>query len=464
MLKKISSFTNVARNGALRIPLAVVAAAGMLFLTESAYQSQTNRLAAVVDMGRARLLVTYAFQRVTDAESGKRGYLLVGGDEYLAPYYQARLDAAKALESIKTYDLALKDPQLDALEKNFVSAVDAKLAEMSEVLRLQAAGSKDAALAVVRSGVGRELMVKLRVETDSLMTYRNARIKDRLEDINDLFMIWRIAIGSMTLVSLILLIMFIRLGKQVEAERDAQRKALKDERDKLEVEVEARIGDLRELTRHLQTAREDERGHLARELHDELGALLTSAKLDVAVIKPKVQAKMPDLLPKLQHLTETLNSGIALKRRIIEDLSPSALKTLGLVPSLEILISEVSCSTTVRFEHDLHSVRLSPDQQLVVYRVIQESITNCLKYAHASLVKVSLLETGTMAIVEVEDNGKGFDPSMLVTGSHGIRGMRFRVEATGGHLDICSESGRGATLRAHIPLQPEAAAAWSDFS
>jgi signal transduction histidine kinase len=455
MLQKISLLSAFARIGSLRIPLAVAAAAGMLFLTETAYRSQTDRLATVVDMGRARLLVTYALQRVTDAESGKRGYLLVGGDDYLAPYNEARKDVAKAIEDIRIYDQRAHDPTLDALEKSFVTAVDAKLAEMSEVLRLHDEGRHEAALEVVRSGVGRELMVKLRTETNSLMAHRNTRIQERLESINDLFMIWRIAIGSMTLISLSLLVMFIRLGRQVEAERELQRQALKEERDKLEVEVEARIADLRELTRHLQTAREDERGRLARELHDELGALLTAAKLDVAVIKPKVLAQLPEIMPKLAHLTEMLNSGIALKRRIIEDLSPSALKTLGLVPSLEILIGEVSRSTPIRFEHDLHAVRLSPDEQLVVYRMIQESITNGLKYAQASLIKVSLVETDAFAVVTVEDNGKGFETAATPTGSHGIRGMRFRVEATGGQLSVWSEPGKGARMQARIPLQPD---------
>lgn len=455
MLNQNSLNSAIARINRLRIPLAVAAAAGMLFLTETAYRSQTERLARVVDMGRARLLVTYALQRVTDAESGKRGYLLVGGNDYLAPYHEARKDVGKAIEDIRKYDQMARDPKLDELERSFVSAIDAKLAEMSEVLRLQDEGRHEAALEVVRSGVGRELMVKLRTETQNLMNHRNARIQERLESINDLFMIWRIAIGSMTMVSLCLLVMFIRLGRQVETEREVQRQALKDERDKLEAEVEARIADLRELASHLQTAREDERGRLARELHDELGALLTAAKLDVAVIKPKVQAHMPEIMPKLGHLTEMLNSGIALKRRIIEDLSPSALKTLGLVPSLEILIGEFSRVTSTQFEHDLQAVCLSPDEQLVVYRMIQESITNGLKYAQASRIKVSLKAQDSMAVVTVEDDGKGFDATNAPLGSHGIRGMRFRVEATGGELTVWSQTGKGTRVQARIPLKTE---------
>jgi signal transduction histidine kinase len=126
---------------------------------------------------------------------------------------------------------------------------------------------------------------------------------------------------------------------------------------------------------------------------------------------------------------------------------------LGLVPSLEILQSEVAMNTTVRFEHDLHVVRLMPDEQLVVYRVIQESITNGLKYAQARSIKVTLMEVDASAVVQVEDDGLGFDASKTPTGSHGIRGMRFRVEATGGRLDVWSQAGKGTRLTAIIPLQ-----------
>jgi signal transduction histidine kinase len=94
-----------------------------------------------------------------------------------------------------------------------------------------------------------------------------------------------------------------------------------------------------------------------------------------------------------------------------------------------------------------------PDEQLVVYRVIQESITNGLKYAQARTIKVTLMEVEASAVVQVEDDGLGFDASKTPTGSHGIRGMRFRVEATGGRLDVWSQAGKGTRLTAIIPLQ-----------
>ena len=101
------------------------------------------------------------------------------------------------------------------------------------------------------------------------------------------------------------------------------------ERDRLEIDVARRTAQLTELTQHLQTAREDERNRLARNLHDELGALLTSAKLDAARIKSRLAGMAPEALERLAHLVETLNASIALGRSIIEDLRPSTLGQPG---------------------------------------------------------------------------------------------------------------------------------------
>ena len=166
------------------------------------------------------------------------------------------------------------------------------------------------------------------------------------------------------------------------------------ERDRLELEVAQRTAQLTELTHHLQTAREDERSRLARDLHDELGALLTSAKLDAARIKSRLAGTAPEALERLSHLVETLNSGIAMKRRIIEDLRPSALGNLGLVAALEILAREFAEQSGIAVHHALEPVPLEADAELVVYRLVQEAITNIAKYAKAKQVWVSLSAAG----------------------------------------------------------------------
>ena len=152
----------------------------------------------------------------------------------------------------------------------------------------------------------------------------------------------------------------------------------------LEAEVAARTEQLRELAQHLQTIREDERSRLARELHDELGALLTAAKLDVARLKSRLGATItPDATERLAHLNETLNGGIALKRRIIEDLRPSSLSNLGLVAALEILLREFAARSEIEVVDELGRSSSMPAAQLTVYRLVQEALTNVVKYAKA---------------------------------------------------------------------------------
>ena len=153
--------------------------------------------------------------------------------------------------------------------------------------------------------------------------------------------------------------------------------------ERLEAEVAERTTQLTELTYHLQMAREDERARLARDLHDELGALLTSAKLDAARIRARLAGSAPEALERLAHLTQTLDGVIALKRRITEDLRPSSLDHLGLAVTLEILARECGERLGVAVHLELEPVRLAPDAALVAYRVVQEAVTNISKYAEA---------------------------------------------------------------------------------
>ena len=212
-----------------------------------------------------------------------------------------------------------------------------------------------------------------------------------------------------------------------------------------------RTADLGQLATHLQNVREDERGHLARELHDELGAILTAAKLDAARLRSRLAGSQPEATERLQHLTETLNSGIAFSRRVVEDLQPSALSHLGLMASLEILAREFEAGSGLSITTDLEPVELGGSAQLTVYRLVQESLTNMGKYAEASHADISLHNFDSYITVEVKDNGKGFKLQSVGPASHGLAGMRHRVEAAGGRLTVTSTEGNGTQVSAVIP-------------
>jgi signal transduction histidine kinase len=227
-------------------------------------------------------------------------------------------------------------------------------------------------------------------------------------------------------------------------------------RAELQARFDSRTQEFAELARHLQTAREDERNRLARALHDELGSLLTAAKLDAARIKTRIAAVSPEASERLVHLNNTLNSIIALTRSITEDLRPSTLTNLGLLPALEILARDLAVSADIRVDCALQPVALSPQSELTLFRLVQEALNNVAKHAQARTVKISLAPRDGHAHISVTDDGVGFQMVGTKIGSYGLLGMRYRVEGDGGSLLVKSAPGRGTCVSATLPLQPPA--------
>jgi signal transduction histidine kinase len=259
-------------------------------------------------------------------------------------------------------------------------------------------------------------------------------------------------VAVLSLFSLLALGLYLRQSAALKREQWALKRTVQDERDRLEVEVRNRTAQLTELTHHLQTAREDERHRLARDLHDELGALLTSAKLDAARIRSRLAGTAPEALERLAHLVTTLNASIALGRSIIEDLRPSTLANLGLVATLEILAREFGERSGVKVTCALAPVTLDAAAELTVYRLVQEAITNISKYAGARHVWLAMAEQDGLVEVSVRDDGVGFDASVPPRSAYGLVGMRFRAEAAGGRLSVDSAPGQGTRLTLKMPL------------
>ncbi|MGE3347646.1 MAG: sensor histidine kinase [Ramlibacter sp.] len=260
------------------------------------------------------------------------------------------------------------------------------------------------------------------------------------------------------LISLGALFVVLYRGVTLRAQHSEQKRLLERERVRLEADALLRTTQLIDLTRHLQLAREDERGRLARDLHDELGSLLTSAKLDVARIRPRLPDAAPELLERLDHLVRMLDTGIALKRNLVEGLQPSSLKHLGLVTTLEILMREFSAQTGVVVHASLEPVRLDTDAQLMVYRMVQEAITNISKYARAGEVWLGLSAHQGVACITVRDDGVGFDTALAPASAYGLVGMRVRVEAEHGALRVTSAPGQGTLIQVTLPEAPPVAA------
>ena len=293
-------------------------------------------------------------------------------------------------------------------------------------------------------------MDAIRTQADQLVGISNEALFKGRTQIAEALKLARMGIAVVALAALIAFYSYLRQSHSLHSAGERQQQALQRERNVLENEVRDRTAMLAELATHLQDVRETERGYLARELHDELGSLLTAAKLDVARLKSKL-ADSADAMQRLQHLTDLLNSGIALKRRIIEDLRPSSLSNLGLIASLEILGREFADRSGIQIEMALEPVVLDEGLQLTIYRMVQESLTNIGKYAEASEATIVLKNYENHVIAEVRDNGKGFEPQKVRPATHGLAGMRHRVEAAHGKLGITSTLGQGTLISAMLP-------------
>ncbi|RZL00585.1 MAG: histidine kinase [Rubrivivax sp.] len=438
------------KRSAYAFPLAALAALAMLFISETSYWQATDSLDDMSMMAQARTQINTLMRRLVDTETSQRGYLLTSRKEYLAPLNGAIEDSNAALKWLMQYYAKDQANQKTAQELQILT--QRKLGEVAITVRLHNEGKEEAWRAMVLSNIGQQDMEAVRAVASQLLEGETVKVSTAREDVHNTLMLNRIGVAAMTAISFLALTMFLAQTNALNAQRLAQSQAIQAERDQLEFEVKRRTTHLTDLTRYLQTIREDERGRLARELHDELGALLTAAKLDAARIKSRLGTLTPELAERLSHLNENLNEVIALKRRIVEDLCPSSLSTLGLVAALEIQSREFATRTGLQVDGHLNPVNLSPAASLTVYRLVQEAFTNIAKYAKAKTVTVVLEAQDGLARITVQDDGMGFDLSQQPSSAHGLLGMRYRVEAEGGEFTLRSSPGQGTHIGATVPL------------
>jgi len=385
-------------------------------------------------------------------ESAKRGYILTERDAYLKPYTEMNRQFEPLLARVQA--MSQRYPEQRERLQTLAEAARRKKSEMEEVLHRFQSGNRQSAMDLTLTEIGRENMVRIGEIADEIRSQETAAY-DGVRQVGRIVRFWtRIGITALVLLGVAAVFAVLRLNRERESERARYLLALTAERDNLEVQVEGRTRELTHLAQHLQSVREEERGHLARELHDELGGLLTAAKLDVARLKRRIDGAGAEVDERIQSLSKTLDAGIALKRRIIEDLRPSSLDNLGLQRALEIQCAEFAQRSAIRVQTEIADLELDPERALAVYRVVQEALTNVAKYAQAKEVSVLLQRVGELARLCVQDDGRGFDPKLVRKGSNGLAGMRFRLRMYGGDLVLRSAPGRGTTIEATLPVEP----------
>ena len=217
--------------------------------------------------------------------------------------------------------------------------------------------------------------------------------------------------------------------------------------------VEDRTRELSALSNHLQALSEREKSELARKLHDELGGLLTAAKMDLSWLQSRLEGAA--IQERLAQLGSVLDEAMDLKRSVVEALRPSLLDHFGLPTALRAYVestcAKAGLASQIVIEHECES--MSKDTTIALFRVVQEGLSNIIRHAQAKTVKLELIGDDGHCIVTLTDDGHGFDArSPQFRWSHGLMGMRQRAEALGGRLEVESRVGGGTRVRVEIPV------------
>ncbi len=391
---------------------------------------------------------------VLDAESSLRGYFISDADTYLGP---SRTATAEIDNELKGLEILLQGSpsqlknlaQLKTLIRRKMMTLDEtinvyKQGGLADIVNIARVSDERATMDEIRL----QVVIMVREQNEALATGSAAFYREYQKAV-------LLGIGINGLAILVL-IMFYQLVRRSFQNRAAVEFALKNANDTLESTVVKRTEQLSVLSRHLISVNEVEKARLARELHDELGAHLTSISMDLGAVTQQLAQSHPELAAQLRHAKATLLETVELKRRIVEDLRPSLLDNLGLCAAIESYCEDFARMSSVRCDTDvaIHIDNREATLTIALFRIVQESLTNILKYAKAGTVSVSLKRNETGLVLRVLDDGIGITEDALQKPmSHGLLGMRERALLLGGSLTVKpGPQGTGTCVEALIPL------------
>ncbi len=222
---------------------------------------------------------------------------------------------------------------------------------------------------------------------------------------------------------------------------------------RLAIEVNNRTAELRDLARHMDNVREEEKAKLAREIHDELGHTLTSLLIGIRRICSLTTNR--ECIKKAEELKELALSASKTSKQIMTDLRPSILEDLGLVAAIDWLANDFKAKHGVNNivnARDL-PIKLKDDAAIALFRIVQESLTNIAKHTNADLVNIKIAIKNQKLNLFISDNGQGLEEGWKSKkGSYGLQGMNERTIALGGKMKIRSELNKGVSILISLPI------------
>lgn len=269
---------------------------------------------------------------------------------------------------------------------------------------------------------------------------------------------WLIIVGAVSLLLISSIFIFTVYFNQ--------KRSIASQREKVEIlekskrELRASHDQLRNLSAHLEVVREEERARIAREIHDELGQLLTVMKMDIALLGKKLSSlyagsRSEETENDLKSMSELVDTTIKSVRRIATELRPEILDELGLKEAIEWEAQVFQTRTRIKcvFISEIDDINLDRERSTAVFRILQETLTNVARHAEATQVNLNLRQSDGNLVLRVSDNGRGITAQEATgTKSLGLLGMRERALLFGGEVIIEGESGKGTTVTVRLPI------------
>lgn len=391
-------------------------------------------------------------EHITEAENGVLGYIITQNDAHLGVYNRSLALLHEDIRNIRKYQSSYQ-PNERVLLNRLDGLIQQRISSLESILKaFRDQGSSAlppmmSADAQVMNEIRqtRNTLHKLLVERHEKNMAQSLRRLNLMEGV-----VYFLGISTITL-----LIVWFATTQRQQRLRNEFDQVLLERNLALEMQVQKRTEELVALAGYLSNARETEKANLARELHDELGALLTAAKHDASWVERRFPPDIdPGIRERMARLQQNLSSVIGLKRNLINNLRPAMLHDLGLLTALSNLADEFSNSTDIKVKADLpdKEINLPEPMALAIFRIVQEAFTNTRKYAQATELNLEMFEENGILILNIYDNGVGFDLNSPTLARHGLAGMKHRVQMLKGKIDITSSPGKGVLIAVEVPI------------